>query len=77
MPRVAPERRWLGAHLGLVYLFLYGPIVVLIVLSFNKSGLPTAWTGFSTADLRHSPRSPERRSRWSRLRRVTTVSRPA
>ena len=24
--------RWLGAHLGLVYLFLYGPILVLIVL---------------------------------------------
>ena len=45
---VPAERRWLGAHLGLVYLFLYGPIVVLIVLSFNKSGLPTAWTGFST-----------------------------
>ena len=43
-----PIRRWLQAHLGLVYLFLYGPIIVLVVLSFNKSGLPTAWTGFST-----------------------------
>ncbi len=41
-------QRWLRAHLGLVYLFLYGPIVVLIVLSFNRAGLPTAWTGFST-----------------------------
>ncbi|WP_119460936.1 ABC transporter permease [Rhodospirillaceae bacterium SYSU D60014] len=41
------ERRLLAGHLGLVYLFLYGPILVLIVLSFNKSGLPTAWTGFS------------------------------
>lgn len=39
---------WLRAHLGLVYLFLYGPILVLIVLSFNRAGLPTAWTGFST-----------------------------
>jgi spermidine/putrescine transport system permease protein len=39
---------WLRAHLGLVYLFLYGPIIVLIVLSFNRAGLPTAWTGFST-----------------------------
>ena len=48
MPRTPVERRWLAGHLGLVYLFLYGPIVVLIVLSFNKSGLPTAWTGFST-----------------------------
>ncbi len=45
---VTPERRWLAAPLGLVYFFLYGPIVVLVVLSFNKSGLPTAWTGFST-----------------------------
>ena len=41
------ERRLLAGHLGLVYLFLYGPIVVLVALSFNKSGLPTAWTGFS------------------------------
>ncbi len=41
------SRRVLGAHLGLVYLFLYGPIAVLVALSFNESGLPTAWTGFS------------------------------
>ena len=43
-----PIRFWLNTHLGLVYVFLYVPILVLIVLSFNKSGLPTAWTGFST-----------------------------
>lgn len=43
-----PIKLWLNAHLGLVYVFLYVPILVLIVLSFNKSGLPTAWTGFST-----------------------------
>ncbi len=43
-----PIRLWLNAHLGVVYIFLYVPILVLIVLSFNKSGLPTAWTGFST-----------------------------
>ena len=43
-----PIRLWLNAHLGLVYIFLYVPILVLIVLSFNQSGLPTAWTGFST-----------------------------
>jgi spermidine/putrescine transport system permease protein len=36
------------AYLGLVYLFLYTPIAVLMVLSFNKAGMPTAWTGFST-----------------------------
>jgi len=36
------------AYLVLVYVFLYTPIAVLMVLSFNKAGLPTAWTGFST-----------------------------
>jgi spermidine/putrescine transport system permease protein len=46
--RKDPIRLWLNAHLGLVYFFLYGPIIVLIALSFNKSGLPTAWTGFTT-----------------------------
>jgi spermidine/putrescine transport system permease protein len=48
MMRSDPIRAWLNTHLGLVYIFLYVPILVLIVLSFNKSGLPTAWTGFST-----------------------------
>ncbi len=38
----------LGAELGLVYAFLYAPILVLVVLSFNASGLPTSWGGFST-----------------------------
>ena len=28
--------------------FLYLPIAVLVLLSFNESGLPTSWTGFST-----------------------------
>ena len=40
--------RALNVHLGGVYAFLYLPIAVLMVLSFNKAGLPTAWTGFST-----------------------------
>jgi len=48
MTRIPLERRSLGLHTGFVYLFLYGPIAVLIGLSFNKSGLPTAWGGFST-----------------------------
>ena len=39
--------RLLNLHLGLVFLFLYGPILVLVALSFNRAGLPTAWTGFS------------------------------
>ena len=39
--------RWLTAHLTLVYVFLYAPILVLVALSFNRAGLPTVWTGFS------------------------------
>ncbi len=39
--------RGLGFHLGAVYVFLYIPIIMLMILSFNKSGLPTAWSGFS------------------------------
>lgn len=31
-----------------VFAFLYIPISVLVALSFNEGGLPTAWTGFST-----------------------------
>ncbi len=37
----------LGVHLHAVYAFLYIPILVLMVLSFNRAGLPTAWGGFS------------------------------
>ena len=39
---------WLVAALALGYLFLYGPIVSLIVYSFNESRLVTVWGGFST-----------------------------
>ena len=39
--------RVLNAHLTATYAFLYIPIAVLMVLSLNRSGLPTAWTGFS------------------------------
>jgi spermidine/putrescine transport system permease protein len=39
---------WLRAHLAVVYAFLYVPILVLVGLSFNASGLPTSWGGFST-----------------------------
>ncbi len=34
--------------LGLGYTFLYLPILLLIVFSFNESRLVTVWTGFST-----------------------------
>lgn len=39
--------RALNGWLIAVYGFLYLPIAVLMVLSFNRSGLPTAWGGFS------------------------------
>ena len=39
--------RLLKAHLGATFAFLYIPIAVLIVLSFNRAGMPTAWSGFS------------------------------
>lgn len=39
--------RFLKLHLGATFAFLYVPIVVLVALSFNRGGLPTAWTGFS------------------------------
>ena len=42
-----PTALWLGTHLRLIYLFLYLPIAVLMVLSFNRAGLPTVWSGFS------------------------------
>jgi spermidine/putrescine transport system permease protein len=40
--------RLLGAGSVLVYAFLYLPIAVLVALSFNRSGSPTFWGGFST-----------------------------
>ncbi|MBP1881746.1 ABC transporter permease [Sinorhizobium mexicanum] len=44
MPR---RNTLLNVHLIGTLLFLYVPILVLVVLSFNASGLPTAWGGFS------------------------------
>lgn len=38
---------WLRGHLAATFAFLYLPILVLFVLSFNRAGLPTAWGGFS------------------------------
>jgi spermidine/putrescine transport system permease protein len=36
------------AYLGLIFLFLYAPIIVLIVFSFNESKSRALFTGFST-----------------------------
>ena len=40
--------RFLAIMMILGYVFLYGPIVSLIVYSFNASRLVTVWAGFST-----------------------------
>lgn len=45
--RSAGARRAGWAVLVAVYGFLYVPIAVLVALSFNEGGLPTAWSGFS------------------------------
>jgi spermidine/putrescine transport system permease protein len=39
---------WLNLPLWLTYVFLYVPIAVLVVMSFNASKTPYTWTGFST-----------------------------
>ena len=41
------ERGLLAAHSWLVYFFLYAPILVLIVLSFNEGRQVANWEGFS------------------------------
>lgn len=39
---------WLNLPLWLTFAFLYVPIAVLIVMSFNSTKTPYTWTGFST-----------------------------
>src|SRR3954470_16992430 len=41
-------RRALGGYAALVYAFLYAPIVVIVVLAFNKGRQVLNWEGFST-----------------------------
>ncbi|MYM42222.1 putrescine ABC transporter permease PotI, partial [Pseudoduganella sp. CY13W] len=42
-------QRWFGrGWLSMGYLFLYLPIVVLVVFSFNSSRQDMIWSGFST-----------------------------
>jgi spermidine/putrescine transport system permease protein len=40
--------RLLRLNMALVFAFLYTPLVVLVVLSFNRSRFASAWGGFST-----------------------------
>jgi putrescine transport system permease protein len=42
-----PGKRFRFLVLGLGFLFLYIPIVSLVVFSFNESSLVTSWSGFS------------------------------
>lgn len=42
-----PSTRLRAVVLGLGYAFLYVPILVLMILSFNDSAMMTTWTGFS------------------------------
>ena len=41
------SRRLLAAHAALVYLFLYAPIAILVVFSFNASRQTAFWAGFT------------------------------
>ncbi len=40
--------KWKWVMLGLVFSFLYIPIMILVFYSFNESRLVTVWAGFST-----------------------------
>jgi spermidine/putrescine transport system permease protein len=40
--------KWfLNGYVSLFYVFLYAPIILLVLYSFNESRFPTYWTGFS------------------------------
>jgi len=45
---IKPNKTLSATVLGLGYLFLYLPIVLLVIYSFNESKLVTVWSGFST-----------------------------
>jgi spermidine/putrescine transport system permease protein len=53
VPARADERRrsWrdllLGTHAVLIYVFLYAPIVVLVIFSFTRDSFGVRWTGFT------------------------------
>jgi len=44
---VIPKRPFIGAGAGLIYLFLYTPIAVVIAYSFNAAKRGGPWTGFT------------------------------
>jgi spermidine/putrescine transport system permease protein len=51
-------KRLLQAHAALVYVFLYAPIVVVVVLAFNRGRQVLNWDGFSTAWFGEALRDP-------------------
>lgn len=56
-PKSPLRPRYLKLHAVLVYLFLFAPIIVLVVFSFNRARSGTKFTGFSTrwySDLIHN-----------------------
>jgi spermidine/putrescine transport system permease protein len=44
---IRERNRWLSAYALLVYAFLFAPIVVLIIFSFNKARRGLVWQGFT------------------------------
>jgi ABC-type spermidine/putrescine transport system permease subunit II len=44
---IREHNRWLSAYALLVYAFLFAPIVVLIIYSFNKARRGLVWQGFT------------------------------
>ena len=44
-----PKSGWLTAFALGIYVFMYVPILVLIVYSFDNSKLAVEWTGFTTS----------------------------
>lgn len=42
------RRRWMQATMALSFLFLYAPIVILVIFSFNDSRRNIVWRGFTT-----------------------------
>ena len=44
---VRERNRWLSVYALIVYAFLFAPIVVLIIYSFNKARRGLVWQGFT------------------------------
>ena len=52
--------RVLRSYATLVYLFLYAPIALIVVFSFNAGRSASDFHGFSTAMVRKAPANPFR-----------------